>query len=321
MGTIQLGWTYRGFDVVTLENEHVRVSVVPEIGAKVFQFIDKRIDRDLLFHHPRLELRTPVFGANVDNYWTGGIDDAVPTGHPCVVGDEELPFLGEVWSMGWTWEQISPNAVRFTRDGVITPFRLTRTMTLLPGDSFVTVDYELASLGLEPFPYLWGIHPGLPIGRQTHVDVPAHQWRKADGTHPLGRDDGDDDPTSGVWPINSLTRPGPEPKLTWVHLYLSELDSGWLAVSDQDAGWGFGMRFPTDTFPSVHIWMVDGGWRGIRCVAVEPWTGQPARLDQAIASGAARTLTPGASVHASVQLIAFKPNGTVRGFTAAGDPL
>jgi len=87
------------FATCTLENEFLRVTVVPDIGAKVHELFYKPLARDLLFHHPRVELRAPVFGANVDNWWTGGIDDALPTGHACVVEGEELPFLGEAWSL------------------------------------------------------------------------------------------------------------------------------------------------------------------------------------------------------------------------------
>ena len=84
--SVQLGWSYKGFEVVFLENDLLRVAVVPQIGAKIYQFVDKSINRDLLYHHPRVDLRPPVFGVNVDNWWTGGIDDVVPTSHPCTVG-------------------------------------------------------------------------------------------------------------------------------------------------------------------------------------------------------------------------------------------
>lgn len=99
-GTVSLDWRYRGLAAVVLENEKLRVVALPELGAEINQLIDKRLDRNRLFHHPRVELRPPVFGSNADNWWTGGIDDGVPTGHPCTVGGELLPFLGKVWSKG-----------------------------------------------------------------------------------------------------------------------------------------------------------------------------------------------------------------------------
>ena len=135
--------------------------------------IFKPSDRDLLFHHPRVELRTPVFGANPDDWWTGGIDDVLPTGHPCAVDGENLPFLGEAWSLPWSAEQIDTNTVRFIRDGVITPFRIERDMELRPGEPFVRMRHRITNVGTLPFHFIWGIHPGLPVGPATHIQIPA----------------------------------------------------------------------------------------------------------------------------------------------------
>jgi hypothetical protein len=66
---------------------------------------------------------------------------------------------------------------------------------------------------------------------------------------------------------------------------------------------------------------VDGGWRGIRCVAVEPWTSWPGRLDEAIAAGTAVTLEPGGRLTTSTRLIAFRQAGPIRGFDEAGLPV
>ena len=135
--------------------------------------IFKPSDRDLLFHHPRVELRMPVFGANPDDWWTGGIDDVLPTGHPCAVNGENLPFLGEAWSLPWSAEQIDANTVRFSREGVITPFRIERDMELRPGEPFVRMHHRITNVGTLPFHFIWGIHPGLPVGPATHIQIPA----------------------------------------------------------------------------------------------------------------------------------------------------
>jgi hypothetical protein len=311
-------WSYLGFPVCVLENEVIRVTVVPAIGAKVHEFIYKPADRDLLFHHPRVELRPPVFGANVDNWWTGGLDDALPTGHPCVVDDEELPFLGEAWSLPWTAEQESGTAVRFTREGVITPFRIERRMELLPGESFVRMQHRITNIGTAGFRLIWGIHPGLPVGPQTRIQIPARRGVVQDSwpADRLG--------ASGAeyqWPSPELVAPGTAPAGTWDHHYATELDAGWLAVWDAQWGCGFGMTFPTSVFRCVWVWMVDGGWRGLRCVAVEPWTGYPARLDHAIEAGNAYTLQPGQQIVAETRLIGFQTRVAIAGFQEDGLPL
>jgi hypothetical protein len=315
---ISFDWAYRGFRTCILENEFLRVTVVPEVGAKVHELRYKPADRDLLFHHPRVELRQPVFGVNVDNWWSGGIDDAIPTGHPCVVDGEELPFLGEAWSLEWTAERDGDDAVLFARDGIITPFHIERRMQLRAGEPFVRVRHRISNVGTLPFDFIWGIHPGLPIGPATRIQVPARKGVVQDSwpDDRLGVSGAEYD-----WPHGDLVELGPDPRGTWDLHFATELEDGWLAVWDERWGCGFGMTFPTDIFPCVWVWLVDGGWRGIRCANVEPWTAYPAGLDQARAAGRARSLAPGQELVAETRLIGFETRQPIAGFDEAGRPL
>jgi galactose mutarotase-like enzyme len=298
--TVSLDWTYRGFDACILENELLRATVIPAVGAKIYELVYKPLGRDLLYHHPRVELRSPVFGGNVDNWWSGGIDDAIPTGHACEVDGEELPFLGEVWSLPWQIERDGDHAVRLRRDGIITPFRIERRLELLPGEPELRVSYEIANTGTKPFAFIFGVHPGLPVGPATRIDIDASRAVFAEGDRPPGFD-GDE----AEWPVESVASLAPEPRNTWTLLYVTDLAGGRVTVTDAVWGTGFGMTFSTDVFRCVWVWLVDGGWRGIRCVAVEPWTGYPARLDEALAIGHARTLAPGETLATEVSLFAF----------------
>jgi hypothetical protein len=315
---ISFDWAFRGFDACILENDALRITVVPGVGAKVHEMIFKPRDRDLLFHHPRVELRTPVFGVNPDDWWTGGIDDVLPTGHPCAVDGEELPFLGEAWSLPWSAEQVDANTVSFSRNGVITPFRIERDMELRPGEPFVRMSHRISNAGTLPFRFIWGIHPGLPIGPATHIQVPARTGTIQDSwpDNRLGVPG-----TEYPWPHPDLVAPPAEPAGTWDFHFASGLEAGWLAVWDGEWGCGFGMTFPHELLQCVWVWLVDGGWRGIRCVNVEPWLGYPARLDQAIAAGRAATLAPGESFEAASRLVAFETREPIDGFDDDGRPI
>jgi hypothetical protein len=83
-------------------------------------------------------------------------------------------------------------------------------------------------------------------------------------------------------------------------------DSGWLAVTDPATRTGFAMSFDPAVFPVAWLWGVYGGWRGLYAVALEAWTAQPARLDEVIAAGRARTLEPGEHLETEVRFIAFE---------------
>lgn len=312
-------WAVNGIGACILENRRIRCVVLPDVGAKIHQLIHKEADRDLLYHHPRVEVRTPVFGVNADNWWSGGIDDAIPTGHACVVGSEDLPFLGEVWSLPWSSEQVTDHSVRFTRQGVITPFAIEKTLELRPDEPFVRMHHRVTNVGLESVQLIWGIHPSVPIGLATRIQVPATRGVIEEFGPTQRHLD-----AKGVtydWPRRSMTDLGGQPSGAWDLHYAIGLQAGWLAVWDQAWGTGFGMTFPLDVFDSVAVWLVDGGWRGIRCAAVEPWAGYPSRLDEAIAAGHARTIEPGGELTADTRLIAFNTTRPISGFTEDGNPI
>ena len=312
-------WTLRGFTAVVLENSRLRVTVLPGHGAKVWEFSSKRAGRDLLYHHPRFDVRPPVFGANVDDWWTGGIDEVAPTGHACVIGGENLPFLGEFWSQPWRYEIESPGPdvarVHFSAGGIITPLRIDRWMELRPDEPFVRSQHLLTNVGFVPIDFMWGIHPGLAVKPGSRIQAPAERALYEGGS---GVDTPDG--TWYAWPELpqraggvldlSVARP-PDPPAVEQH-FLTDLREGWLAVTDPESRSGFAMVFDREIFPVVWLWSVYGGWRGIYTAAFEAWTAYPGRLDKVIEGGLQRRLDPGQTLETEVRFIAFEGLRSVR---------
>jgi hypothetical protein len=301
--TVSTDWTFQGFRTVLIENSYIRLVVLPEIGAKIHALISKRVDRNLLYTHPRIELRRPVFGANVDDYWTGGIDDVLPAGHACIVGDETLPFLGEAWSLAWAVDQVAHNAVTFRRSGIITPFAISRTVELLDDQPLVRLSYEISNIGLVPFDFLWAIHAGFPLSETTQLSIPA-KVGVVDRSWPDARLGAPG--TTYDWPHSALMPGGRSPEGTWDLHYATALGTGLIELWDSDWRGGVRMRFDDQILNTVWVWVVDGGWRGVRCMAVEPATGYPARLDEATTAGRASRLSPGERMSATMDLIVFE---------------
>ena len=296
----------------------IRTTVLPTHGAKVVELVSKAADRDLLYHHPRIDVRPPVFGANVDDWWTGGIDEVAPTGHPALVDGEQLPFLGEFWSQAWTARIVEEGpaavAVELSCAGIITPLRIDRRMELRAGESFIRSTHRLTNAGYSPVPFMWGIHPGIAIRPGARIQVPGTTGTFHEGHADLGIAQG----TTFPWPhlpaatgsIDlSVARP-PDPP-SWELAFVDGLTAGWLAVTDPESRSGFAMSFDPSVFPVAWLWGVYGGWRGLYTVALEAWTAHPPRLDEVIAAGRARTLAPGESLETEVRFIAFDGIGSV----------
>lgn len=319
-------WTVREFTALVLENERLRVTVLPGHGAKVWELTSKRAGRDLLFHHPRFDVRPPVFGANPDNWWTGGIDEVAPSGHVCLVGEEEMPFLGEFWSQAWHYRIEEPGPavarVHLWAEGIVTPLRLDRWLELRAGEPMVHGRHRVTNLGFEPQDFMWGIHPAFAIRPGARIQAPATEAVFWEGHPSLGVGQG----TTYPWPdfrtgdgkvIDNSTAREPDPP-TWDLHFLNGLRSGWLAVTDVESRSGLALAFDREVFPTVWLWGVYGGWRGVYAAVFEAWTSWPTRLDQVIEAGRQRTLGPGETLETEISYIAYEGLRSVSDVSADG---
>lgn len=319
-------WTVRGFTALILENERLRVTVLPGHGAKVWEFSSKRAGRDLLYHHPRVDVRPPVFGLNPDNWWTGGIDEVAPSGHACLVGGEQMPFLGEFWSQAWHYqiEETGPGVARvhLWAEGIVTPLRLDRWLELRAGEPMVYGRHRITNLGLEPQDFMWGIHPAFAIRPGTRIQAPASEAVFWEGHPSLQVEQG----TTYAWPhfrtgsgtvIDNSTAREPDPP-TWDLHFLNGLHAGWLAVTDVESRSGMALAFDPEVFRTIWLWGVYGGWRGVYAAAFEAWTSWPTRLDHVIEAGRHRTLDPGEMLETKVSYVAYEGLRSVTDVTPDG---
>src|SRR5215469_14973993 len=96
--TLNLTARIHDVEAVVLENDWLRASVLPGVGAKIYDLIWKAAGRNLLWHNPRILPQAYPVDGNFDNYWCGGWDDGFPTCDPCDYRGESYPGLGELRS-------------------------------------------------------------------------------------------------------------------------------------------------------------------------------------------------------------------------------
>ena len=96
---VETNWRFRGLQVARVMNEFICVDVLPELGAKIYNFTHRPSDTNLLWHNPRIAPSVQPFGADFDNVWSGGWDELIPNDIPARTLDEDLlPDHGEIWS-------------------------------------------------------------------------------------------------------------------------------------------------------------------------------------------------------------------------------
>jgi len=295
-----------------LENNQLRVVVLLDSGARIIEFIYKLSYRQFLWEKPRGIHERPIYGAPLETYWGGGWDDAIPTVHPCVYKGVTYPDLGEVCSLPWSFSIIeeSPDevAVHLWVSTIRAPLRVDKWMTLREGEKALHLKYKITNLSDRSFDFLWAIHPMLQVSPEHRIDLPAEEilvgdfqqgMLKADETH--------------KWPYAidkrgrkiDLRKIQPKSNCTEDIVYVKGLKEGWFTLTDTKTEEGFGMKFPTNIFKFIALWLNYGGWLNYYVVGIEPRTGYPERLDKAVEVGEYSTLEGGTSLECEIKAFAY----------------
>jgi len=332
----------RGLRALVLENSLLSVTVLPEKGCDIYSFVCRRTGIDILWKSPWGLQRTP---AETEAQWLdqyeGGWQVLFPNaGDACFYEGASLPFHGEACLREWDTEIVCDGrdsvCLRLSVELCRSPFALSRTFRLDKNRPALFITERIENRSRMAMPYLWGHHPafGAPfLARGCRIVVPARKFHAHEKEIsprcrlPAG--------CRGEWPllpgkagtlVDMSVVPGQEERISEFG-YLLDLEDGWYAVMNHEAGLAFGLAWDKQVFPCLWFWQELGGcetppWYG-RCyvMAIEPFCAYPATgLAEALKRGGVPWLAGGASIETSLAAVCFEPgavasvglDGTVR---------
>ncbi len=311
---------------IELENDWIRLTILPEVGAKIYDLVWKPTGKNFLWHNPRIAPQTYPIEANFDNYWCGGWDEGFPTCEACEYQGEEYPNLGELRSVRWGVTAaglVGEDAVAtLSALGPISPVRAEKTVIVAGRSPVVRMRYGIENLGPLGLDFIWGTHPALQPSPNMVLRVPAKTGIVGQATHPSLGAPGQ----RYAWPIleTALGRTdmsrvqGFEAKMACGHC-ATDLEAGWYAVENTESGEGFLLKFPLDLCPYLWMWLVYGGWRGYHHVIVEPWTSYPVLLAEAVRQKTSRRLDPGGKFSVEVRATLYAKPDTLQDALRRGE--
>jgi hypothetical protein len=294
MTEICADWTYQGLPLIRLENDALRVEVLPTLGGKIWRLEHRGLRRQFLWHHPRHRLRPLPVGANYDDHFFGGFDELLPNDAPETVHGARLADHGELWTTPLA-AQVAGERLVLRGQLPLTPLAYERSLRL--EGSALALDYTLASLSRGPLDLLWKLHPALRVSEGAEIEVPARLARVADPAWSryarLAEFDWQKEPAAHrVPPLSGGTE----------FLYLLDLSAGECALCHRQEGWRFKMTFPKELFSSVWVFASFGGWRDLEVLILEPCTCPQLSLAECAKTGACLRLEPAGVVTASVRV-------------------
>jgi len=169
---ISLDYMYRGMRVAFMENETLRVGILLDKGADIFEFTYKPRDLDFMWQSP-IEMRKPFIATSAlpegafHDYFYGGWQEVLPSAgwatesylgtYQGLHGEVSLlPFEAAV--VEDTPETVSLRTwVRTYRS----PLKLERTMTLKRDRSALFIRERLLNESPCEFAIMWGHHPAV----------------------------------------------------------------------------------------------------------------------------------------------------------------
>ena len=318
--------TAKGWRSVVLENDALRVVVLPDKGADIYELVHLDTGIDVLFKGP-WGLQPPgaplLDGSGDDEFmwnYEGGWQELFPSvNEACVYGGNRIPFHGEVASLPWEYDILRDDddeaSVRFWTRCRQTPFSLERVMQLRRGVPELTLEGTVTNESDEPAHFVWGQHcvlgpPFLEPG--CRLDVPARTivtpdelWEPETARLVPGQRE--------PWPHARLRAggtadlrevSGPEAE-SHDDLFVTDLEAGWLCVRKPDPALTFRLEWDRSVFGWVVLWQPYGGarakpLRGSYALGVEPWTSR-LTLEEAAATGQAIELAGGGRFETTVR--------------------
>ena len=327
-------FTYRGIDAAFLENEHLRVMVLPGKGGDVLEFRDKQADVDVLYHaehnwQPPADRAIPAVDPTAwhDTYPGGWQVNLPVAGYTDGFAGTPYGLHGETALLPWEATIIQDDdeavSLRLSTNLVRYPFSVERTLTLPADESVLRVEESVTNDGGVELEYVWQQHLALGsplIGPGATLDVPAATGVVDD----YGLDHENNRLVGGEtfdWPtapgldgeVDLRTSFPPEDATIHDVAYATDLEEGWYAVTNPDLDLGFGFTFPTNPFECVWYWQPFGGYaespyfnRNYN-VGLEPTTAYPSGdlPDAQRENGTMKTLAPGETIEASFAAVTY----------------
>jgi galactose mutarotase-like enzyme len=291
----------RGARALTMGNEDIAVTFLPDKGADVYSLVYKPKRIDILWKSPwglrglgkGFQTSFDSEGLWMENY-PGGWQMIFPNGgNACLHKGVELNFHGEASTIGWDTKIIeegnSRAEIEFSTRLYKSPFRIVRRVAMESGGDAITIQETITNEAGAPMDCMWGHHPafGAPfLSNGCRIRTGAGNFIADESCSlphcpllpgkisPWPFAAGDD----GVVDLSLI--PDQKDK-RYIMGYLEEFDEGWYEIENSQLGLTFGLKWDKKIFPFAWFWqeMNAGGeypWYGKSYVAaIEPFSSYP----------------------------------------------
>ncbi|WHH60745.1 aldose 1-epimerase [Petroclostridium sp. X23] len=306
-----LEFTHKNNRVLSMENEIIKINMLPDKGSDIYEMYYKPMDIDFMWKAPGgirdvskfIPTSSQFLGSHPD-YYEGGWHECFPGGGPYNYKGAEIGLHGEIALMPWQYsiEEDNENkiTVSLSCETYRFPFKVNKKITMHSKSPVIEFEETIINDSDEEIQYMWGHHPvfGKPfLDGNCRIDIPAKEFSVCkdfnvetslfesgySGRWPKAK--GKDNETIDL----SLVPSGEKP--TADLFFLKGLEEGWFAVTNTKLKLGIGFVWDASLFPYVWYWQVANGLSGFPWygrtynIGLEFWTSIPNSFDKAVENG------------------------------------
>lgn len=274
------------FEIHTLKNDAVSLSIAPELGGRVVSLLDCVSRREWLdgwTPNNKRRLWHPTDPADFETGPAAGLDECLPTIQPCTIGSSRFGDHGELWNQTpFFHEALAENGV-FACRWALKSLPLTFERQISIHDREIRFHYQISNQADSPTPFLWAWHPLFSWEPGDQILTSENSCLAAGGERLAW---------PHIQPGTDLSRAEfPANTVSAAKVFLGPLRSGHAAISSEN-GASLQLRWPAELFPYAGIWITRGFWKGLHHWAIEPTNAPVDRLSDIKQHSATSMLAP-----------------------------
>lgn len=307
---------YKGFNAYHLENESLKLIVLPDLGGKIASLLYKPQNFEVFFQPSDGTYKLPEYGGIFSQYDTSGADEMFPTIDTCIypyAGYEvkQLPDHGELWSLPWLVTK-TDDSLHMVREGRALPYLFSRVIML--DANTIHLKYKVKNTGNQSLFGLWAFHGLVACDEKTVLNIPnCENVITVHNSNILGKRE-----TKHSFPL-TLDQDGKEYSLNYIapkHSRKTEkfyvegrVKQGEATLTLNQGNLAYKLSFPLHTVPYLGIWINEGGFKNEYNCALEPSTGYYDSLEIAQQYDSVMPLAPGETMewYLDIELAALLP--------------
>lgn len=271
---------FKGCNAIQMDNDELKIVILPSIGGKIASIYKKDKDFELLFQNKAEEYKKPRIYEDFAIYDASGFDDAFPIIDECTVRCGEMnvmfPDHGEIWSSDFEYT-IAEERVVLRYISKILPYSYEKTIYLK--SNFVVIEYSITNNGEYALPCIWAMHCLMnceedmeiifPHGTSEITNVLKSNYLGEVGqshTYPVTKDiKGNDYYLNRIFKKSSM-------KMEKYYVK-GKVKHGYCGVVYPSRDISVNIHFDKNKLPFLGFWITEGGFRGDYNCALEPTNG------------------------------------------------